>query len=109
MLGEAALVGAEEVALANRRGGLQLVHRPRAHRQPQQAHAAGDRPRGDHHHPLAGALQLGHLLADGVEHLGAQGAVVGGDDRGAELDDQGHSAQVYEPDPRPLRAGPAYG
>ena len=35
----------------------------------------------------------GDLLADGVEHVGAQLAVVGGDDRGAELDDQGHGGE----------------
>ena len=91
--GQPALVGAEEVALADRRGTLQLVHRPRAHRQLHQPHPARDRPRGDHHHPLAALLQRAHLLADGVEHVGAQLAVIGGDDRGTELDDQGHGEQ----------------
>ena len=90
--GEALLVGAEEVALADRRGRLQLVDRPRARRQLQQPHAARDRPRGDHHDVLAAALELGDLRADAVEHVGAQLAVVGGDDRGAELHDQGHGA-----------------
>ena len=105
MLGEAALVGAEEVALADRGGGLQLVHRARAHRQLHQPHAAGDRARGDHHHPLAALLERGDLLADGVEHVGAQLAVVGGDDRGSELDDEGHGRPVYEP-PRQHGGGP---
>ena len=59
---------------------------------------AGDRPRGDHHHPLAALLQRRDLLADRVEHVRAQGTVVGGDDRGAELDDEGHGSQVYEPE-----------
>ena len=97
VLGEAALIGAEEIALADRGGGLQLVHRPRAHRQIHQPHAAGDRARGDHRHPLSPALEGGYLLADRVEHVGAQGAVIGGDDRGTELDDEGHRRPVYEP------------
>ena len=62
--GEPLLVGAEEVALADRGGRLQLVHRPRADRQPHQPHAARDRARGDHHDPLSAALQRGDLLAD---------------------------------------------
>ncbi|HEX6601491.1 MAG TPA: ZIP family metal transporter [Solirubrobacterales bacterium] len=34
-----------------------------------------------------------HLLADRVEHVRAQLAVIGGDDRGSELDDQGHGRE----------------
>ena len=93
MLGETALVGAEEIALADRRSGLQLVHRPRANRQVHQPHAPCDRAGGDHHDPLPALLQRGYLLADGVEHVRAQLAVIGGDDRGAELDDKGHGEQ----------------
>ena len=109
-----ALVGAEEVALADRRGGLQLVHRPRADRQLHQPHPPRDRPRGDHHHPLAAPLQLRDLRADRVEHVHAQLAVVGGDDRGAELDDEGHGRSksrnrgaARTPGRRPARRRPA--
>ena len=64
VLAEAALVGAEEIPLPHRRGGLQLVHRPRPHRQLHQPHPARDRAGGDQHHPLTPLLQLRDLLAD---------------------------------------------
>ena len=90
---QAALVSAVEVALPDRRGGLQLVHRPRPHRQLHQPHPPRDRPRGDHHDPLPALLQGADLLADGIEHVGAQLTVIGGDDRGSELDHKSHDGQ----------------
>jgi hypothetical protein len=87
-LREPALVSAEEVALADSGRGLQLVHRFGTRGQPQKPPAARDRAGGDHHHPLSFLLQRADLRADRVEHVGAQLAVVGGDDRGAQLDDE---------------------
>ena len=39
-------------------------------------------------------LQLADLGADAVKHVGAQRAVVGRDDRGSELGDDGHRSRV---------------
>src|SRR5436190_1339386 len=78
--GETLLVGAEERALPDCGGGLQLVDGGRAGGQPEDAATARDRPRGDHQHLLPAPVQLGDLRADLVEDVRAQGAVGAGDD-----------------------------
>jgi hypothetical protein len=88
------VVDAVELALADRAGRLQVLDRPRADRQLEQPHPARDRARGDDHHVDALAVQRGDLVADAVEHAGAQVAVRLGDDGGSELDDEGgHGAE----------------
>ena len=79
--GEPILVGAEEVALADGRGGLELVDCARALGESQQPPPPGDRARGDHQHLLAAGVELADLAADLIEDVGAQRSVRSGDDR----------------------------
>ena len=84
------LVGAEQRALPHGRGRLKLVHRARPRVELHQPHPQRDRARRHHHDVLATRVQLGHLLADAVEHVAAHVAGAVGDDRGAKLGDDGH-------------------
>ena len=60
---EELVVVAVELALPHRRGGLELLHPARAHRQLHQPHAARDRPRRDDDRLLAVHVARGNLVA----------------------------------------------
>ena len=112
-----------ELALADRAGGLQLVDGARPHRERHHPHPAGDRAAGDDDQLAAGVVQLGELVADPAEHVGAHLAAAVGDDARAQLDDEGaHARKVRTPaaapgsrpcdqpmlsSPGPVPAGPA--
>ena len=83
------VVDAVELALADGAGGLQVLDRARAERELEQPHAAGDRAGGDDHHVDALGVERGDLVADPLEHAGAQLTARLGDDGGSELDDEG--------------------
>ena len=86
------VVDAVELALADGAGRLQVLDRPRTHRQPHDAHAARDRPARDEHDVVAGRVARRGLGADALDDAGAQLAVVLGDDARTELDDiAGHA------------------
>ena len=86
-LAQVLVVGAIEPPLSHRRRGLELLHHPRARREPQQVDAARDRARGDDDHVDAAGVQRGDLLADPRDDREPQRAGVLGDDRRPELDD----------------------
>ena len=103
------VVDAVELALADRARRLQVLDRARADRELQQPHAAGDRAGGDDHHVDPLGVQRGDLVADALEHAGAQVAGRLGDDGGSELDDEGgHGGlQVRSSQDRYMRRGAA--
>src|SRR6185312_4969285 len=83
-------------ALPDRAGRLQLVDRARPLGEAQRAHPARDRAAGDDRDVVAGTVQRSRLLAHVREDIGARLTGVVGDDRGAELEDDGtHPAAAY--------------
>ena len=84
------VVGAVELALPHRRGGLELVHRRRAApAAPSASCRARSRPEVTRTTPSPSRVARGNLVADAASTSSRTSPRVVGDDAGAELDDDG--------------------